>query len=157
MKVSEGMLAKLFKIKERYEEVGKKLGDAEVIANQKEFKALSKEHSDLSPIVEIFERYLKHKQEFADCEEMLSKETDVEMKSMIKQELDELRDALEKDGQELKIAMLPKDPNENNNVIMEIRAGAGGDEAALFGTELMKMYRHYADLNRWKVEEVNMN
>ena len=137
-----------------YEEM---LSDPAVISNQKQFKELSKEHSDLSPIVEIFERYKKHKQEFDDCEEMISLETNPDMKAMFKQELDELREAIEQDGQDIKIAMLPKDPNENNNVIMEIRAGAGGDEAALFGTELMKMYRHYADLNHWKVEEVNMN
>ncbi|MBO4380979.1 MAG: peptide chain release factor 1 [Clostridia bacterium] len=151
------MLQKLDKIEARYNEVGEMLGDPLVISNQKEFKALSKEHSDLSPIVEIYERYKKHKSEFNDCEEMISLETNLDMKAMFKQELDDLREALDKDGQDLKIAMLPKDPNENNNVIMEIRAGAGGDEAALFGTELMKMYRHYADLNRWKVEEVNMN
>ena len=157
MKITDGMLKKLDKIEARYNEVGEMLGDPLVISNQKEFKALSKEHSDLSPIVEIYERYKKHKSEFNDCEEMVSLETNLDMKAMFKQELDDLREALDKDGQDLKIAMLPKDPNENNNVIMEIRAGAGGDEAALFGTELMKMYRHYADLNRWKVEEVNMN
>ena len=157
MKITEKMLAKLTKIEERYEEIGGMLSDPLVIANQKEFKALSKEHSDLSPIVEIFARYKKHKEEFDACEEMISLEKNADMKAMFKQELDELREAIEQDGQDLKIAMLPKDPNENNNVIMEIRAGAGGDEAALFGTELMKMYRHYADLNRWKVEEVNMN
>ena len=157
MKITDGMLQKLDKIEARYNEVGEMLGDPLVISNQKEFKALSKEHSDLSPIVEIYERYKKHKSEFNDCEEMISLETNLDMKAMFKQELDDLREALDKDGQDLKIAMLPKDPNENNNVIMEIRAGAGGDEAALFGTELMKMYRHYADLNRWKVEEVNMN
>ena len=157
MKITDGMLQKLDKIEARYGEVGEMLGDPQVIANQKEYKALSKEHSDLTPIVEIYARYKKHKSEFCDCEEMISLETNLDMKAMFKQELDELRDAIDKDGQDLKIAMLPKDPNENNNVIMEIRAGAGGDEAALFGTELMKMYRHYADLNHWKVEEVNMN
>ena len=157
MKVTEGMIQKLEKIKARYEDVGEMLSDPAVISNQKQFKELSKEHSDLSPIVEIFERYKKHKQEFDDCEEMISLETNPEMKAMFKQELEDLREAIEQDGQDVKIAMLPKDPNENNNVIMEIRAGAGGDEAALFGTELMKMYRHYADLNHWKVEEVNMN
>ena len=157
MKITEKMLEKLTKIEGRYNEVGEMLGDPQVIANQKEFKALSKEHSDLSPIVEIFAKYKKHKEEFDACEEMIFLEKNADMKAMFKQELDELREAIDKDGQDLKIAMLPKDPNENNNVIMEIRAGAGGDEAALFGTELMKMYRHYADLNRWKIEEVNMN
>lgn len=157
MKVSEGMLNKLNKIEERCDEVGELLSKPEIIADQKQFKALGKEHSDLTPIVEIYQRYKKHRQDFDDCEEMLSAEEDQELRGMIKQEMDDLRDALDQDASDLKIAMLPKDPNDDNNVIIEIRGGAGGDEAALFGTELMKMYRHYADLNRWKVEEINMN
>lgn len=157
MKISEGMLSKLEKLQARYLEVGESISKPEIISNQAVFKALGKEHSELEPIIECYETYLKHKQEFSDCEQMLSLETDAELKAMIKSELDELRGALETDGANLKIALLPKDPNEDNNVIMEIRAGAGGDEAALFGTELMKMYRHYADINRWKVEEVSMN
>ena len=79
---------------------------------------------------------------------MAAAETDPDMKALLKQELDDLREALDKDATDLKISLLPKDPNEDNNVIMEIRAGAGGDEAALFGTELMKMYRHHAENNR---------
>lgn len=157
MKISDGMLAKLNKIKARYVEVGELLSKSEIISDQEKFRALSKEHSDLEPIVEIFDRYLKHKSDFDDLEEMIVIESDQDMKALEKQELDDLREDMEKDGADLKIALLPKDPNEDNNVIMEIRAGAGGDEAALFGTELMKMYRHYAENNRWKVEEVNMN
>lgn len=157
MKISDGMLAKLDKIKARYVEVGELLSKSEIISDQEKFRALSKEHSDLEPIVEIFDRYLKHKNDFDDLEEMIAIESDQDMKALEKQELDDLREDMEKDGSDLKIALLPKDPNEDNNVIMEIRAGAGGDEAALFGTELMKMYRHYAENNRWKVEEVNMN
>lgn len=157
MKISDGMLAKLDKIKARYVEVGELLSKSEIISDQEKFRALSKEHSDLEPIVEIFDRYLKHKNDFDDLEEMIAIESDQDMKALEKQELDDLREDMEKDGADLKIALLPKDPNEDNNVIMEIRAGAGGDEAALFGTELMKMYRHYAENNRWKVEEVNMN
>lgn len=157
MKISEGMLSKLQKIEARYHEIGGLLSDTAIISNQDKFRALSKEHSDLMPIVEAFGLYLKHKSELDECEQMLSLETDADLRSMIKQELDDLRDALDNDANALKISLLPKDPNEDNNVIMEIRAGAGGDEAALFGTELMRMYRHYADVNRWKVEEVNMN
>lgn len=157
MKISDGMLAKLDKIKARYVEVSELLSKSEIISDQEKFRALSKEHSDLEPIVEIFDRYLKHKSDFDDLEEMIAIESDQDMKALEKQELDDLREDMEKDGADLKIALLPKDPNEDNNVIMEIRAGAGGDEAALFGTELMKMYRHYAENNRWKVEEVNMN
>ncbi len=157
MKISEGMLAKLQKIKARYHEVGDMLARPEIISDQSAFKALSKEHSDLQPIVKCFEVYTTHKNHFDECTEMLSVEQDAEMREMLKEELDELREALDRDVNDLKISMLPKDPNEDNNVIIEIRAGAGGDEAALFGTELMKMYRHYADRNRWKVEEINMN
>ena len=157
MKISDGMHTKLEKIKARYAEVGELLSKNEVICDQEKFRSLSKEHSDLEPIVEIFDRYLKHKSDFDDLEEMIAIESDQDMKALEKQELDDLRDEIDKDGADLKIALLPKDPNEDNNVIMEIRAGAGGDEAALFGTELMKMYRHYAENNRWKVEEVNMN
>lgn len=157
MKVSDGMLLKLDKIEARYNEIGGLLSQPDIIADQNQFKALSKEHSDLMPIVDIYAVYKKHKAEFNDCEETLSIETDQDIRAMIKGEMDDLRDALDKDANDLKISMLPKDPNEDNNVIMEIRAGAGGDEAALFGTELMRMYRHYADANRWKVEEINMN
>lgn len=157
MKVSQGLIVRLEKIEARYNEVGQLLSQPSIIQDQDRFRALSKEHSDLMPIVEAFATFKKHKQEFDDLEGMVALESDPDMKSMIKAELDELRDALDEDGSNLKISLLPKDPNEDNNVIMEIRAGAGGDEAALFGTELMKMYRHYADANRWKVEEVNMN
>lgn len=157
MKISEGLIQRLDKIEARYTEIGTLLSKPEVIADQTQFKALSKEHSDLMPIVETYSTYLKHKSEFDDCEQMISAENDPDMKALAKQELDDLRDKLDKDAEDIKISLLPKDPNEDNNVIMEIRAGAGGDEAALFGTELMRMYRHYAENNRWKIEEVNMN
>lgn len=157
MKISDGMLNRLDKIKARYNEIGELLSQKEIIADMDKFRALSKEHSDLMPIVEAYEVYSAHKRDFDDCEQMLSLETDADMKLMVKQELDDLRDEIDNDINALKLSLLPKDPNEDNNVIMEIRAGAGGDEAALFGTELMRMYRHYAENNRWKVEEVNMN
>ncbi len=157
MKISDGLIQRLEKIQARYDEVGHLLSKPEVIAEQTRFKALSKEHADLMPIVETYSTYLKHKKDFDDCEQMVALESDAEMKALAKQELDDLRAALDKDAEDIKISLLPKDPNEDNNVIMEIRAGAGGDEAALFGTELMRMYRHYAENNRWKIEEVNMN
>ncbi len=157
MKVSEAFLERLNKLKQRHEELGALLCDAEVIQNQERLKALAKEHSDLTPVVELYDAFLSHRAEFAECEKMLALETDADMRALLKQELEDLRQRQEKDLEDIKIALLPKDPNEDSNVVMEIRAGAGGDEAALFGTELMKMYRHYADLNRWKVEEVSMN
>lgn len=157
MKISDAFLLKLNKIEARYGEIGDSLSKPEILSNQEQFRALSKEHSDLMPIVEKYAEYKRHKSDLEDCNSIIATETDAEMKSLARQEADELREALERDVEEIKLAMLPKDPNENNSVIMEIRAGAGGDEASLFGTELMKMYRHFADANRWKIEEVNMN
>ena len=157
MRVSEAFSDRLKKIEERYDELGKLLADPAVLQNQDRFRALSKEHSDLTPVHELYVKYLSHKEEYSSCEEALSIETDAEMRAMLKQEMDGLREAMDGDVTDMRVALLPKDPNEDNNVIMEIRAGAGGDEAALFGADLMKMYRHYAELNRWKVEEVSMN
>ena len=157
MKLSEGLSARLDKIKCRYAELGELLSRPEVISDQNLFKTCSKEHSEIEPVTECYDTYLGHKREYEDCAALLEGEKDPEMRDMLKDELETLKDTLERDVEEIRIALLPRDPNEDNNVIMEIRAGAGGDEAALFGTELMKMYRHYADRNRWKVEEINMN
>lgn len=157
MKVSDGFLKRLDGIATRYKELGEQLSSPDVLSSQERFKALSKEHSDLAPIYDLYEVFCSHRTQYSDCEELLKDETDVEMRGMLKQELDELNKAMDSDYENLRLSLLPKDPNEDSNVIMEIRAGAGGDEAALFGTELMKMYRHYADSKRWRVEEVNMN
>ncbi len=157
MKLSEALLLKLERIEARYNEIGGLLSQSQIINDQDKFRDLSKEHADLSPIVESFARFKTHKSELDDCIAIAAEEADAEMKALAKAEADELREKIEADAESIKLSLLPKDPNENNNVIMEIRAGAGGDEAALFGTELMKMYRHFADANRWKVEEVNMN
>ncbi len=157
MKISDALLTKLEKIKARFAEIGELLSKPEVIADQENFRALSKEHSDLEPVCERYEEFLKHMGELEELKELIDAETDPDMKALAKGELEELKERIDGDIENIKLALLPKDPNENNNVIMEIRAGAGGDEAALFGTELMKMYRHYADLHRFKVEEINMN
>ena len=157
MKMSDGLLARLEKVKARYAELGELLSRPEVISDQGTFRVYSKEMSDLAPAAEKYDVYLGHKREEEECSALLQGEQDPEMREMLKEELEGLRKALDDDASELRVALLPKDPDEDNNVIMEIRAGAGGDEAALFGTELMKMYRHYADSKRWKVEEINMN
>lgn len=157
MKMSDGLLARLDKLKERYAELGVLLARPEIVSDQNLFKNYSKEHSDLQPAADKYEEYLAHKRDLNECENLLAAETDPDMRGMLKEELETLRVKMDSDADELRIALLPKDPDEDNNVIMEIRAGAGGDEAALFGTELMKMYRHYADRMRWKVEEINMN
>ena len=157
MKISAGMILKLDKIKERYDEIGELLSQSAVISDQKRFRELGKELAGLTPIVECYEIYCQHKKQFDDCEHELTVETDPDMRDLLKDELSGLYDVIDEDENNLKIALLPKDPNEDNNVIIEIRGGAGGDEASLFGTELMKMYHHYADANRWKVEEINLN
>jgi len=157
MKISDALLTKLEKIKARSLEIGGLLSKPEVIADQENFRALSKEHSDLEPVCEKYEDFLKHTGELEELKELIDAETDPDMKALAKGELEELKEQIDGDIENIKLALLPKDPNENNNVIMEIRAGAGGDEAALFGTELMKMYRHFADMHRFKVEEINMN
>lgn len=157
MKISEGMLSKLDKIEERYRFLSTELGKAEVVSNQNEFKKLSKEHSDLEPIVEGCNVFKKHKQELNDLEDAIANETDQDMKSLFKDEYDGLLKTVEEDVQNVKLLLLPKDPNEDNNVVLEIRGGAGGEEASLFGAELMKMYKSYAEKNRWKVEDINLN
>ena len=157
MKISEGMLSKLDKIEERYRFLSTELGKAEVVSNQNEFKKLSKEHCDLEPIVEGYGVLKKHKQELNDLEDAIANETDQDMKSLFKDEYDGLLKTVDEDVQNVKLLLLPKDPNEDNNVVLEIRGGAGGEEASLFGTELMKMYKSYAEKNRWKVEDINLN
>ena len=157
MKISEGMLNKLDGIAARYGELGELLGRPEIISDQNKFRAYSKEHAELEPVADAYAAYCERRRQLDECSALLASESDPDMREMLRDETESLRGGLEKDAEALKIALLPKDPNEDNNVIMEIRAGAGGDEAALFGTELMKMYRHYADRNRWKIEEINMN
>ncbi len=157
MKISEGMLTKLDKIEERYDFLSNELAKGEVVSNQNEFKKLSKERFDLEPIVEGYLSLKRHKQELSDLEKAIASETDQDMKSMFKDEYDDMLKTLDEDAQNVKVLLLPKDPNEDNNVVLEIRGGAGGDEASLFGAELMKMYKAYAERNRWKVEDISMN
>lgn len=154
MKISDGMLSRLEKLKARYYEIGELLS---LGADQNTYRELGKELSGLTPAVDAYNTYIARVAELDACEKELADETDSEMRDMLREEQRELREKLELDAQHLKVALLPKDPNEDNNVIVEIRAGAGGEEASLFGTELMKMYRHYADINRWKVEDINLN
>ncbi|MGN0795719.1 MAG: peptide chain release factor 1 [Christensenellales bacterium] len=151
------MLAKLEKIEERYNFLSNELAKNEVVSNPNEFKKLSKERFDLEPVVEGYLSLKKHKQELSDLEKAIASETDFDMKSMFKDEYDDMLKTLDEDAQNVKVLLLPKDPNEDNNVVLEIRGGAGGDEASLFGTELMKMYKSYAERNRWKVEDISMN
>ena len=130
MKISEGMLSKLDKIEERYRFLSTELGKAEVVSNQNEFKKLSKEHSDLEPIVEGYNVFKKHKQELNDLEDAIANETDQDMKSLFKDEYDGLLKTVDEDVQNVKLLLLPKDPNEDNKVVLEIRCGAGASTRA---------------------------
>ena len=149
------MFDKLEDLIGRYEELMGLLNEPGVANDQKRFRELMKEQSDLTPIVNAYAEYKKCKQDIADSLEMLEGESDEEMRSMIKETLSDSRKRVEELEQELKILLLPKDPNDDKNVIVEIRAGAGGDEAALFAAEIYRMYVHYAESQRWKVETLN--
>ena len=136
----------------RYEELMSELSEPDVANNPERFRKLMKEQSDLTPIVEAYKEYKQCKQNIEDSLAMLDEETDEEMKELAKEELNDSKARVEELEQKLKILLLPKDPNDDKNVIVEIRAGVGGDEAALFAAEIYRMYVHYAESRRWKVE-----
>ena len=138
----------------RMEEILSELQEPDVANDQKRFRKLMKEQNDLSPIVESYKEYKECKQTIEDSLQMLEEESDEEMRELAKEELNDSKARVEELEKELKILLLPKDPNDDKNVIVEIRAGAGGDEAALFVAEIYRMYLHYAESRRWKVELV---
>lgn len=139
----------------RYEEVQNELNEQGVASDQKRYQKLMKEHSELSPIVEKYTELKEAKQGIEDSLALLDEETDEEMKELAKEELADCKERVKQYEEELKILLLPKDPNDEKNVIVEIRAGAGGDEAALFAAEIYRMYVKYAEGRRWKVELMN--
>ena len=138
----------------RLEEVLSELQEPDVANDQNRFRKLMKEQNDLTPIVEAYKEYKRCKETIDDSLQMLEEESDEEMRELAKEELNEAKARMEELEHELKILLLPKDPNDDKNVIVEIRAGAGGDEAALFAAEIYRMYMHYAESRRWKVELV---
>lgn len=150
----ESLVKKLETLIERHEEIAVLLGDPDVIGDQKKFRDLSKEYAQLEPVVETYKAYQDCQTNIAGLKEMLS-EDDVEMKAMAKEELPEAEKLLEKLDQELQILLLPKDANDARNVFLEIRAGAGGDEAAIFAGDLMRMYMRYAESNKWQTEVIS--
>ena len=151
------MFDKLDFILEKYEELSKKVSDPDVIAKQKEWQKLMKEMSDLEPIVKEYTAYKKAKEELEEAKEILDTEDDEELREMAREELKANEAAIEEYTENLKILLLPKDPNDDKNVILEIRAGTGGDEAALFGSDLLRMYLRYAERMRWKTELIESN
>ena len=146
------MFDKLEDLLHHYEELMNTLSEPDVANDPNRFRKLMKEQSDLQPIVEAYKEYKQCKQNIEDSLAMLEEENDEEMRELAKEELNESKDRLAELEQELKILLLPKDPNDEKNVIVEIRAGAGGEEAALFAAEIYRMYVHYAESRRWKVE-----
>lgn len=151
------MFDKLEDLLRRYEEVLGLLGMPDVAADPNNFRKLSKEESDLKPLVDAYTAYKQSKQDIDDSLEMLDAETDEDMKEMLKEELADAKKRVAELEAQLKILLLPKDPNDDKNVIVEIRAGAGGDEAALFAAEIYRMYVHYAEGRRWRVEMLNVD
>ena len=151
------MFDKLDDLLRRYEEMMNELHEPDVVNNQERFRKLMKEQSDLAPLVEAYTEYKKCKQDIEDSLAMLESESDEEMREMLKEELSESKKRVEELEQKLKSLLLPKDPNDDKNVIVEIRAGAGGDEAALFAAEIYRMYVHYAESQRWRVELINVD
>lgn len=151
------MLSRLEKVKERYEEIGRLLSDPSVVSNQERLRNLSKEHSDLTPLIKSYDRYTKLKKDIAGLKEITETSSDPEMKQLAYDELNEGKEKLTQLEEELKVLLIPKDPNDSKNVIVEIRAGTGGEEAALFAGDLLRMYTRYAEKQGWKVEVLDIN
>lgn len=149
------MFDKLEDLVIKYEELLNELNNPEIVNNQNRFRKVMKEQNDLAPIVEAYNGYKQAKQDVEDSLAILETESDEDMREMAKEELNEAKAKIEELEQELKILLLPKDPNDDKDIVMEIRAGAGGDEAALFAAELFRMYTHYIESRGWKVELVN--
>ena len=151
------MIEKLQTLEDKYEELNQKMVDPEVLANPTELNKYAKQQSELEDIVNVFREYKKATSELEDSKAMLEEKLDAEMEEMVKMEIGDLTDRLTKMEEQLTILLLPKDPNDNKNVIMEIRAGTGGDEAALFAADLYRMYTRYAETQGWKIEMMNSN
>ena len=150
------MFDKLDFITGKYDELAQKVSDPEIINNQPVWQKYVKEMGEIEPIVKKYKEYKKARADMADAKEMLE-DGDDEMRELAKMEISELEDTISQQEEELKVLLLPKDPNDEKNVILEIRAGTGGDEAALFGADLLRMYTRYAERNRWKTELMEIN
>lgn len=151
------MFDKLEALEERLKIVTEKLSDPEIISDQEQFRNYCKENSDLTPIIEKYREYKSAKKTIEDDKEMLSSGIDKDLEELAKAEIAECEEIIEKAENELKILLLPKDPNDEKNVIVEIRGGTGGDEAALFAADLMRMYSMYAEQQHWRLEVLSAN
>ena len=150
------MFERLEELKKRFAALNEMIADPEVVARQEEWQKLVKEHAQLAPIVEAYDAYCEMGAEMEACQSMM-KEGDKEMADLAEVEYYDVKERREKKEQDLKIMLLPKDPMDDKNVIIEIRGGAGGEEASLFGTDLMRMYHRFAERLRWKVEDIDVN
>ena len=152
------MFEKLSFIEKQHEELAEKISDPAVMADMANWQKLCKEHSDMTPIVEKYKEYKANKATIDDSLEMMNDpDTDKDFKEMLQDEIKTAKENISRIEEELKVLLLPKDPNDDKNVIIEIRGGAGGDEAALFAGDLYRMYTMFAESNRWRVEVMNMN
>lgn len=150
------MLEKLKGIKEKFDNLTREIADPQIIADTKTWQKKVKEHSSLQPLMEEYENYEKLSKDYEDAKSLIETESDVEMKSMLKEECEELKDKLSKSEEQLKILLLPKDENDTKNVILEIRGGAGGEESSLFAHSLLRMYQMYCDSHKFKMEIMNI-
>jgi peptide chain release factor 1 len=150
------MFGKLEEIEEKYVELEQELAQPDIFNDQERYKKVSKAHADLGEVVEVFRKYKVLAQELEDNREMMN-DSDPDIRDMAKAEIDEIEEQLPELEDELKVLLLPKDPMDEKNIILEIRAGTGGDEAALFAADLYRMYTRYAEINHWKVEEMSSN
>ncbi len=149
--INNSLLKKLDTLTERYEEVSSLLSDPDIISDQNKFRELSKEYSSLEPIQETYSKYISAQQTISETEEMITSGDD-ELKELAELEREEAMTTIDELNAELQILLLPKDPNDDNNVFLEIRAGAGGDEAGIFAGDLFRMYSKYAENQRWQIE-----
>ncbi|MGL4736458.1 MAG: peptide chain release factor 1 [Cellulosilyticaceae bacterium] len=151
------MFAQIEELVQKFEIIGEQISNPDVIANQERWQKLMKEHSDLAPIVEKYKEYTQTLEAIEEALMMLEEPLDADFKEMVKEELSENKKRVEPLEEEMKLLLIPKDPNDDKNVIVEIRGGAGGDEAALFAADLYRMYCYYAESNRWKTELMDLN
>ena len=151
------LLDKLAFIENKYDELSVKISDPSIMANQNEWRKLCKEHAELEIIVNAYREYKKVIEDLEANKEMFQEETDKEMKEMLQEEISDLTEKEEELDHKIQILLLPKDPNDEKNVFVEIRGGAGGEEAALFASNLFRMYTRYAENNRWAVEVMSLN
>ncbi len=151
------MIEKLEEIKHRFEEVSQLIVQPDAMADMKKYSQLNKEYKDLEKIVKVYDEYANATSNLKNAKQVLGEEKDPEFREMAKAEIDELEPQIEKFEEELKVLLIPKDPNDSKNVILEIRAGTGGDEASIFAGDLFRMYKAFADSQKWSFSVLNFN